>query len=123
MRSGYIPAGASLEDELAIRNRTIQRNKVDALMRPQRREPEPRRDEPVERPMVDRRERRPREHRSRSHARRGPPGDADPSGDLDPPLNRCKQQAEELTPEQLDDLRTFARIRAKWLRTGRRWST
>jgi hypothetical protein len=66
---------------------------------------------------------RPREHgNGRVRSRRGPPSD-DPSGDVDPPLNRCKQQAEELTPEQLDDLSTFARIRAKWLRTGRRWST
>jgi hypothetical protein len=67
---------------------------------------------------------RPREHRSgRAHSRRGPPSDDDHPGDVDPPLNRCKQQAERLTPEQLDDLSTFARIRAKWLRTGRRWES
>jgi hypothetical protein len=128
-RDWEIPKDATLEEELAIRDRTIRQFRVERIMRnaPTR---EPRREAPPER-RVERSE-RPREHRStRSHRRRGPPKSDDsdphpppaeppPAADVEAPSGQTRFQralvaALELDRDELATLADHVRIRLVWI--------
>lgn len=117
--SWYIPPDATLEEELAIRERTTKRHRVDRIMRnaPIR---EARREAPPERPTE--RIQRPRERRAGRRARtRGPTDDSDP---VPPPrggdtrFQVALATAVKLRRTELAALADDIRIRLDWLDGG-----